>query len=297
MRQNPDVARLPAPPETRSARKLGLLDIWEYEVLDGYEDRLEIVPFLDARLRVSARSRAVTDLFLGRILHKLHQKGREIDLGFSSIDDYAKERLGIGRRSAQTLRQLTRLAERSPAVSRAVARGALSPRKAVTLGPVLGRVSAEPTPEPETGSETETEAAWIQLAQDVSVRELQALVRQSVEEATGNETTGNETTGNEATGNETTGADRADAGSAARPRVPAVPPPGTVGLEGPQGDECSGRGDGLLRARARITSKDRGRRGAILSRSEEGEYIKAPITNYLIVQGADPSRLAALLIG
>ena len=56
--------------------------LWEYDATADYGDRLELVQFLDTRLRVSARSRGTTELCLGRILDKLNITNRAINVGY-----------------------------------------------------------------------------------------------------------------------------------------------------------------------------------------------------------------------
>ncbi|MFH2005720.1 MAG: hypothetical protein ABI333_03945, partial [bacterium] len=148
-----------------------LPELLDYSYIDrpnDLQDRLEGGEFLDLRLYRMTRSQGARDRHLGLLLEQLSLINGSIQLGFSSVDDYAVERLGIGRRQAQALRQLARAASHTPALGEAVDRGALTPRKALTVDRLLRQVS-----EPEV-------EGWIARAGDVSVRELEILVREAL---------------------------------------------------------------------------------------------------------------------
>ncbi|MFH2009466.1 MAG: hypothetical protein ABI333_22935, partial [bacterium] len=156
----PDADLDPALPE--------LLDYSDIDRPKDLQDRLEGGEFLDLRLYQMTRSQGARDRHLGLLLEQLSLINGSIQLGFYSVDDYAVERLGIGRRQAQALRQLARATSHTPALGEAVDRGALTPRKALTMDRLLRQVS-----EPEV-------EGWIARATEVSVRELEILVREAV---------------------------------------------------------------------------------------------------------------------
>ena len=148
-----------------------LLEYWAHELPKDSFDRLEAAEFLDPRLCQSVRPQGVRDRHLGLLLEKLALIDGSIKLGFSSVDDYAVERLGISRRQAQVFRQLARVTTRTPALGRAVDQAVLTPRKARILDRVLKDASAQ-----------EVEG-WIAWAAGESVRGLENLVRETVAES------------------------------------------------------------------------------------------------------------------
>ena len=75
-----------------------LLDYWVDELPKDSIDRLDAAEFLDSRLCQAARSQGVRDCHLGLLLEKLALLNGSVKLGFSRVEDYAVERLGISRR-------------------------------------------------------------------------------------------------------------------------------------------------------------------------------------------------------
>lgn len=112
-------------------------------------------------VRVS-RGRGAVDVAMGRALESLVQGERVLRLGFSGIADYARERLGIGRSTANALRRLSRELIVRPVLAKAVRAGEVSARKAQELLPVAFGVN---------------EARWVEWARTATVREIQAAVR------------------------------------------------------------------------------------------------------------------------
>ena len=123
------------------------------------------------------------DCHLGLLLEKLALLNGSVKLGFSRVDDYAVERLGISRRQAQAFRQLARATTRTPALGKAVDEAVLTPRKARILDRVLRKAGGQ-----EVGQEAEQEVEqevedWIARAAGESVRGLENLVRKAVVES------------------------------------------------------------------------------------------------------------------
>ncbi len=127
--------------------------------------RDEAALLLDGLLVRVARGRGPLDLALGDGLASLTVGDRLLRLGFSSLGDYARERLGLSGSTAEKLARLARnLAER-PLLREAVLRGAVSPRKAETIVPLA------------RGDE---EASWVARASSETVRALAAEVQRAV---------------------------------------------------------------------------------------------------------------------
>src|SRR5262249_24112955 len=112
---------------------------------------------LDPLLRRLARQEALCRRVLGRLarpflLRRAHQR-----LGFTRLDDYARERLGISGLELQDLGRVTERLEVLPAVARAFAAGALSWSH-------IRVIAAAATPD--------TEASWLARARTTTVRDL-----------------------------------------------------------------------------------------------------------------------------
>ncbi len=172
----PDISPCDAPAEAAITE---LLDYWVDELPKDSCDRLVAAEFLDTRLCQAARSQGVRDRHLGLLLEKLALLDGSIKLGFSSVDDYAVERLGISRRQAQAFRQLARATTRTPALGKAVDEAVLTPRKARILDRVLRKAGGQKV-EQEVEQEVED---WIARAAGESVRGLENLVRKAVAES------------------------------------------------------------------------------------------------------------------
>jgi hypothetical protein len=115
-------------------------------------------PFeVDARLRFAVdalhrnepRIGALLGLFAARRYHRL--------FGYSSVDAYVRERLGISARKARALLAIQKTAQRSDAFARAYRGGVLPWTRALTLLPVVDDATAE---------------AWLRRARAVTVRRL-----------------------------------------------------------------------------------------------------------------------------
>ncbi|HYR95086.1 MAG TPA: HNH endonuclease signature motif containing protein [Candidatus Binatus sp.] len=124
-------------------------------------DRDLCAELLDPLLRRLGRQEALCRRVLGRLarpflLRRAHQR-----LGFSRLDDYARERLGLSGRELQELARVMKRLEDLPAAARAFAEGALSWSHVRLLVSVA-------TPD--------TESAWIARARTETVRGLDAAV-------------------------------------------------------------------------------------------------------------------------
>jgi hypothetical protein len=117
---------------------------------------------LDRLLVRVARGHGALDVALGNGLAALAQGDRALQLGYSSIGDYAYERLDIKPRSAQAMARLARELRARPLLREAVHRGEVSVRKAqAVLSLAIGAAEAE----------------WVARARTETVRALEAAAR------------------------------------------------------------------------------------------------------------------------
>jgi hypothetical protein len=112
---------------------------------------------LDARLREAMQAIRTAEPQIGRHLRLLVDHHLYRALGFRSVDAYVRECLGISPRKAWALIKVEKTARRTPEFGEAYARGTLSWVRALTIIPVLDRVTA---------------GAWIARAHTVTVRRL-----------------------------------------------------------------------------------------------------------------------------
>jgi len=117
---------------------------------------------VDRLLTRVARSRGALDVAIGEGLAALAIGDRTLQLGYSGIADYARERLGIAVRTAQAMARLARELRDRPLLREAVRRGELSARKAQAILPLACG---------------EAEAGWVLRAKAEAVRALEAAVR------------------------------------------------------------------------------------------------------------------------
>jgi hypothetical protein len=124
--------------------------------------RDEAAFLLDGLLVRLARGQGALDVAIGEGLAALGVGDRSLRLGYSSVGDYALDKLGI---KASTAQKMARLAERlgeRPLLREAVRLGEVSARKAETVVPVaIG----------------DAEAAWVERAKTDTVRALKATVQ------------------------------------------------------------------------------------------------------------------------
>ncbi|HET6922295.1 MAG TPA: HNH endonuclease, partial [Anaeromyxobacteraceae bacterium] len=112
---------------------------------------------VDRLLAPVARGRGALDLAIGEGLGALSAGDRTLRLGYCSIGDYARERLGLPARSAQVMAQLSRELREKPLLRQAVLCGEVSASKArAILRVIFG----------------DNEAAWVERARAETVRAL-----------------------------------------------------------------------------------------------------------------------------
>src|SRR3954468_24727703 len=115
---------------------------------------------VDALLVRVARGRGALDLAVGEALDMLGS--RVVQLGFSGLGDYARERLGIAASTAQKMVRFARRLRERPLL-----------RAAVRAGEVPVRAAEAVMPE----ARGENEAAWVERARRETVRALLAAVK------------------------------------------------------------------------------------------------------------------------
>src|SRR6266545_690401 len=119
---------------------------------------------IDGLLTRVARGHASLDVALGEALAALAEGDRVLRLGFSTVRDYARERLGLGSSTTQALVRLARMLRDRPLLAAAVRSGEITVRQAQTVLPVA------------RGDE---ERAWVERARTSTVRQLEKAVRQA----------------------------------------------------------------------------------------------------------------------
>ena len=139
-------AELLVPPEAHARR--------------GFEPT-EAALVLDGWLRRLATQEAHCRALLGRLARAFLARRGQHELGFSRVDDYARERLGISGRELQSLATVVGRLAALPAIASAFEAGTLSWAQVRLL---VGVATAE------------TEAAWLDLAWGRTVRALEAVI-------------------------------------------------------------------------------------------------------------------------
>jgi hypothetical protein len=117
---------------------------------------------LDRHLRRLARQRNPVEWRLARLLLRLDEASGYLDLGFSRLQDYAAERLGLTARRVQVLLALARRLHALPRIASAYEAGTVSESQVRLLLRVVS---------------PETEAAWLGKAAALNVRLLEREVR------------------------------------------------------------------------------------------------------------------------
>jgi hypothetical protein len=117
---------------------------------------------LDGLLVRLARGRGALEVAIGDGLAALSEGDRALRLGYASLGDYARERLGIAGSTAEKLARLARALRERPLLAAAVRRGEVSARKAETIVPL---------------ARGEDEGAWVARAKAETVRALEAAVQ------------------------------------------------------------------------------------------------------------------------
>lgn len=132
---------------------------WGWSLEDSRVHRIHTI---DERAAAVAKGRGAIDVALGETLLELCRGERLIELGFSRIVDYGFERLGLPKRTVYMLRKLAEGLASRPLLRQAVAVGAVSARKALTIMSVA------------TGDD---EAAWTGLAMKLTIAELERRIK------------------------------------------------------------------------------------------------------------------------
>jgi hypothetical protein len=157
----PDLApALPAPPAWLCAEAWTLEPPPRDELAHVLRD--EAATLVDRLLVRVARGRGALDVALGEGLAALEVGDRSLRLGYSSVGDYARERLGINGPTAKRMARLARDLRSRPLLHEAVRRGELSCRKAQAVLPLA------------VGDD---EAEWVRRARAQTVRRLEAAAR------------------------------------------------------------------------------------------------------------------------
>jgi hypothetical protein len=113
---------------------------------------------VDRRLRAGIAFLQGVDFELGRILRQMLQRRLLAEIGFESLERYARERLDLSPRTARRLVALSRAELRAPAVATAFQAGELPALHAQALAGV---------------AELDTARAWVERARAVTLRRLE----------------------------------------------------------------------------------------------------------------------------
>src|SRR5207244_621151 len=123
-------------------------------------------PARASRLRAAVRALQRIDFQTGRLLRLVAQLRLHRAFGVRAFPDYMRERLGCSLRKTRALLALDRRLAELPALAAAYRDGALSFARALVLLPIV---------------HPDTEAAWVERAQQVTVRRLADLVEWALE--------------------------------------------------------------------------------------------------------------------
>src|SRR3954468_3825251 len=122
-------------------------------------DAARIVDALFVRV---ARGRGALDIAVGEALDVLATGARVLDLGYSCVGDYARERLGIAASTAQKMVRFARKLRERPILRAAVRAGEVTRRAAEAVMPM---------------AQGEHAAAWVERARRQTVFALQTAVK------------------------------------------------------------------------------------------------------------------------
>jgi hypothetical protein len=145
-------AAMPAPPVTPSPFVEALVTGLDAADPGELDRRLYRAAALEQRLLAE----------VGRLLFALAQARGHFDLGFRSLDAYARERLGIAPRKARALLRVERACALAPSFGEAWRAGRITGSQAQALVPLVLAPGSEPF-----------HAAWIARAGEVTVRRLE----------------------------------------------------------------------------------------------------------------------------
>jgi hypothetical protein len=139
---------------------------WQLEPPPPHEEKSVLRPeaahLVDSLLARVARGRGALDVAIGGALARLSEGDRVLQLAYSGIGDYARERLGMASRTAQAMARLAVELRARPLLAEAVRRGEVSARKAQAVLPL---------------ARGQDEEQWVARAQTETVRALEAAVR------------------------------------------------------------------------------------------------------------------------
>jgi hypothetical protein len=113
---------------------------------------------VDRRLRAAIAFLQGVDFETGRILRQMVDRRLFAEIGFESLERYARERLDLSPRTARRLAELARTEHRAPALATAFREGKLQAFQAQALAPVADLATARP---------------WVERARGVTLRRLE----------------------------------------------------------------------------------------------------------------------------
>src|SRR5882672_1183210 len=127
-------------------------------------DRADAALVVDGYLRRLASQEARARRIFGTLASAFLRRRAHHVLGFVRVDDYTRERLGLSGRELQSAAQVVGALRDLPALAAAFDEGALSWTQARLLVAVAC---------------PETEAAWLAIARNRTVRALEAVIREA----------------------------------------------------------------------------------------------------------------------
>ena len=133
--------------------------IFEWPVKRERDEQLcaEIARLVDAVIVCLARGRGALEVAIGEALDALSVGDRVLQLGYTNIGDYARERLGIAASTAVKMARFAKALRARPLLQAAVRSGEMSTRRAEAVLPVaVGDV----------------EDVWVERAKTGTVRRL-----------------------------------------------------------------------------------------------------------------------------
>jgi len=158
----PGVGPIADAPRSRTPLPAGAWETIAEALPDDVErllvDAAFVNPFeLDARLQAAVRALQRIDFQTGRLLHLVGRLRLHRALGYHSLTDYVRERLGCSARKTRALVALDRRLSELPGLAETYRAGHLSFARALVLLPII---------------RPENEDAWITRAREVTIRRL-----------------------------------------------------------------------------------------------------------------------------
>jgi hypothetical protein len=154
------------PPDTRLVSLEELARILPYRLPRVPDESypVALARAIDRVLVNVSRGRGAVDISIGEYLDALGTGGRVLRLGYVSVGDYARERLGIPASTAQKMARFARRLRDRPLLREAVRSGEVSIRKAEAVMPL---------------ARGEAEELWVARARRLTVRALVAAVKKA----------------------------------------------------------------------------------------------------------------------